>query len=702
MSLDIVYEKLIHGDISCSDAAKAIKDEKSKILFLTSKTFSSDIIPYSAEDIQFLYMVAQITQYIYNNSDEETGLSDYEYDLLYEILMDAGDSDGNTSAPVKSGKIAFHKYTSLRGTLKKIFYLTNDEIRKNPSRKYLDEWKSSMESKIFTQTGQHIDLDNEEIYVFPKFDGISGIFEIKDGNIDRVLTRGYTETNEAQDISFIFSNYPQRKYNELGVSEYGLKTEVMVMEDDLDYYNTKYGTNYKNTRSIASAITNSDDYDPEKISLLHVVPLRVGDADGHQEIAKEAFENYPYLRCRLKDREAIRKFANEHRYVNDGLRCDGAVIHIINPQIQEILGRENDINNFEVAYKFTEDAALTKIIGVDMQVGLFGRLAPVAKIEPVKLKGNTISSISLGSFGRFTELGLCEGDTVKILYDIIPYLAFDEDCHHNGGKAFKIPNKCPICKEEVQFSESMDIATCVNPNCPCRIKGRILNYLNKMNIENISYGVVNKLYEYGYLKSIEDLYEIKIKAPAIVMIDGFGPKTVNTWIESIDSKRTVYDYIVLGSLGIEGMSKKTFKKICDEYTIDEILDIVENKSVSRLIKVRGIKDKSAIKIIDGLSGSLKLLEFLSKELDIIQSKGNDDKASFSVCFTKIRDTELEKLIESLGGEVNDSLTKDTTFLVVPNANIKSSKVDKANKYGTKVVPIMEFEDTLREYLKSVE
>ena len=483
-NLSTVYNNLITGKISCKEASEIMKSQEVQKLISSYlyKDMINKLVPYFEEDLQNIYMIINISQYIYNNSGIETGLSDNDYDILYSIMLANGGSDV-VSAPIvpSSVGIAYHKYPALRGTLTKTYYLTKDEERKNPSRRYLDEWKSSMESKIFTKSGKTVDLDNEEIYVFPKFDGVSGIFEMdSDNNLVRVLTRGFTQTNEAKDITHVFANLPKREHSEFRNQEYGLKTEIMMQEKDLEYFNSKYGTDYKNTRSIVSAIINSDEYDEEKSSLLHVVPLRVGDIDGNQELAVEVFDNYPYLRCRLKDRELIRKFANDHSYVNGGLRCDGAVIHIINPELQEILGRENDKNNYEVAYKFTEESTFSELKDVTFNVGLFGRLAPVARVKPVKLKGNKITNISLGSIGRLRDLQLRKGDKVKVLYDIIPYLTFDMECEHNEkGELIEIPEVCPECGEPLKETESSDIIYCDNDKCPCRMKGKILNYLNR-------------------------------------------------------------------------------------------------------------------------------------------------------------------------------------------------------------------------------
>lgn len=699
IDLSAIYKQLLTGEISIEEASDLMKSSQIRSLINSYiyKDKINNLVPYFEEDLQNIFMLINITQYIYNNGGEDTGLTDSEYDTLYAIMIANGGSDV-ISVPIvpTSTNIVYHKYPSLRGTLTKTFYLTNEEERTNPSRRYLDEWKASMENKIFSSTGRNIDLDNEEIYVFPKFDGVSGIFEITGDKVDRVLTRGYTETNEAQDITHVFNRLGKRKYHELKSESYGLKTEIMMQESDLEYYNNKYKTNYKNTRSIVSAILNSDDYDEEKSSLLHVVPLRVGDDSGYQEIATEAFDNYPYLRCRLKDREAIRKFANEHRYVNGELRTDGAVIYIINPEIQKILGRENNKNNFEVAYKFTEEVAFSELIDINFNMGLFGRLAPVAKVKPVKLKGNTIENISLGSIGRMRELKLRKGDRVKVLYDIIPYLVFDDECSHTINPIISIPNTCPDCGEELSCEDDDSIVSCTNPECPCRQKGKILNYLNKMNIDGISYGIIDKLYDNNIVRSIKDLYKMEDRVREMSSIERFGGKLITSMLDAIKlGSQNVYDYTLMGALGIEGISKKKFQKLLSQYTIDELLDISESKQYSKIALVSGFSDKTAQKVIEGIQDNIKLIEYLQKKIDIIETYGDGADADFTVCFTKIRDKNLEDWIESNGGSVVDSLTKDTTYLVVPDDAENSSKMEKARKYGIPIVKISNIKSTIQ-------
>ena len=666
------------------------------------KTLEFEEIPH--EDVNNVKVLVDCAQTIYNYSGEETGMTDSEYDKIYEMLSQVDDTLGITVPIVTNGKVGYHKYPSLRGTLDKVYALTDEDNLENKSRRTLDDWIKSSEAKIFSKTGKQINLSDEEIYCFPKFDGVSAIFEYsKDGYLQRVLTRGFTETNEAQDITHIFNWVGKGPEMD---TEYGIKTEIMMSDEDFERYNKEYHTDYKQSRSIVSSILNSDEVD-DRVNYLQIMQLRFsklvpdekyGKVESLQELAPGAF-NTPYLRCRLSDREAMRKFAFDHKYTN-GLRCDGMVIYIINPEIQKILGRSDNKQKFEVAYKFTEEVGYSKIKNIKFTAGLFGRINPVAEIKPIKLKGNTIENVSLGSMGRFKDLGLAKGDKVKVLYDIIPYIVFDPNdpkCKKSGNEPIELPWCCPECMEPLETSESGDIMFCNNPKCPCKIKGRILNYFNKMHIDGISYATVDALYEQGYLEKIEDIYKLEKHRKKIEKLDGFGSRSVDLFINEINAHKEVPNSQMLGSLGIEGVSTKTFEKVFSMISFDDLLELSlddkPEKAVAVLTVIPGIKDKTARKIIEGIKDNEKLIEFLENELTLLEDKKSGSR--FSVVFTKVRDKELEQWTVENGGEVKDSLTKDTSVLVVPVIGVESSKVEKAKKYNIPIVGVNDY----KEYIK---
>lgn len=632
-----------------------------------------------------------IAYYIYTYSGLPTGLTDPEYDKLYEMIVLNGKQDFVTLPLLysKNKEVAYHSYPQLRGTLTKIHYLEQPTEKENKSRKSLDTWIESMEALYYRNSGKHIDLRSQDIYVFPKWDGVSVIFEFNaDGTLNKALTRGYTKFNTAEDISHHFRDVI-RPIPE-GVP-YGLKTEVMVEETSVLEYNELYKKDYKQSRAIASGIINSDKPD-ERNQYLVIIQLRyLTQDDPVERLCPEVF-NHPFIRCKLGEYDKIEDFAQKHRFA-DGLRCDGAVIHIINPEVQKILGRENDKNNFEVAYKFTEEYAYTYVKDIEFQVGLLGRITPVAKVKPVKLKGNTVTAASLSNMDRLYELQLAKGDKVKVLYDIIPYVTIDGECEfeRSGNPPIRPKEKCPSCGTRLERNGVF--LMCNNPDCDCRKKGRILNYLVKLRIQDISYASVDTLYELGILNSIEDIYKLHRFKDIIVNHDGFGEATFNNWIDQINNKRKVPDYLMLGALGIDGIAEKNFAKVLSKYDFDELIEIVKAKDLDALVGIEGIGEAKARKIIKGIHDNEKTIKFLLNELEVFHEDISD--AKFTVCFTKVRDSELEKYIINLGGKVVDSVNAKTTILVVPNLDTTSSKVKSAKKHGTRIVEIDKLKSVLQ-------
>lgn len=676
------------------------------------RVFIDDLLTHGVtkKNLKDAKVILYAANCIYSYSGNSTGMSDSEYDIIYEQVQKLDPNIGFTTSIMNDkNMIGHHKYKSLRGTLDKIYALDEDDILQNKSRKSLQEWVDQSEKTIKEKTGEFIDLWEEQVYVFPKFDGLSVIHERNEKNeLVRSLGRGDTEQNSAQDVTRFFTWLSPSKPDSEVQHPYALKSEVMMTNEATERYNKTYNTDYKQSRSIVSSILNSGSPD-RRVEYLRVIPLRMSeliDGEESKQVLSPDVFNFPFIQCKLKETNKIRKFATNHFLVttDDGehLRCDGAVIYLINPKIQNILGRKDNKQKFEVAYKFTEETAYSKVEGIKFTTGLFGTINPQALIKPVKMKGNTISCISLGSMGRFNQLNLRKGDKVKILYDIIPYLVFDEsdkECKHNmKEQPFAAPERCYDCGEELHKTPAGELQ-CINKDCPCRKKGKILNYLRQMKIENISDETVSTLYDEGYLKSIKDIYRLKDNAKKIMKIPGFGEKSVSNILNSIDSRREVDADVLLASIGIQNAGKKTFASISSVFSYDEIRSFADNDQYEIFKEVNGVGEIMAKEIANGIKTNSKLLDFLEDELVIHGEIKKKKQHKFSVAFTKIRDEDLEIWIEQHGGIIDDSLKKTTTFLVVPMAGVVSGKTQKAEKYGVKVVDINHAKE---EILKEIE
>lgn len=712
LNLINLFNDLVNGTKSVDEASEFMNsnDVRKRInYYLNSEYINNSCL--TEDDLQEISLIIKISQFIYNYSSKSTGLTDEEFDILYEKMINSGGQEIVSVANNTITELCHHKFPSFRGTLDKIYYLglPNEEIT-NQSRRSLDQWIATTENDIYEKTGERVDLTHAEIMVYPKFDGISCIFEFdKFGKLQRVLTRGYTSNNTATNIIHMFPN--QKFGDTCRLTEikdgYAIKTEVMVSNDDLPKFNKTYGTTYKNTRSIASGILNSIDYDKSKCELLKVIPLRYGN-ESEMYVCEEAEDGtFPSLKTTLDDRQGIKDFADNLEYRMPQYRCDGAVIKLFDERLVKILGIKDNKVKSEVAFKFTEVKTKSKIKSIEYQYGLFGNISPVAIFEPVKLKGNTISKASLGSIGRVKYLNLSPDDEIIVHYDIVPFVSVDDSCSKSGNTPFDIPNECEYCGSPLSAKiKGSSELQCTNKKCITRVYGRIINYASKMRILNISYATVNTLMDKGYLSSISDLYTLYKYKKKIEKLDGFGKKRVKTMLDSINEHRNVSADEFFGSIGIENASIKTFRNILSIIPYQTLIEYCHrgyDELYSLLRKVDGLGELTASKLSENLVDDISLISEFEKLItlgefslhDYYKLYNNSDP-DFTVCFTKIRDSETERLIEEKNGAVVDTVNKNTTYLVVPYKDISSSKVTKAKKNSVKILELSEFKKLLSE------
>lgn len=424
MTLEKIYDGLITGALTASQAVKQLNESKQLLQFYINHCRNGTDKLTDAQLAQ-LESLVQILQFVYNNSSVPTTVSDEDYDALQELLINYGMPRLTGSIEINDLEKSSHKYTSLRGTLSKIYYLGNDEIRTNKSRRFLSEWINSAENKFKKNTGKSINLDKAKCILTPKFDGASAVMEI--GTKIKWLTRGDTGANKASDISHLM--YPfNDQFSQF--KNCGIKFEVMCSEENLKKINEISMIKYKNSRQVVVSALNQVEMD-FKNKYLKPIPLRIIKEDEQFESIPLDIVEYPYKICQINEIDVIREFANKNRYVEmngERFRTDGIVITLINNDVIKGLGRENNINNFEVAYKFPNEFAYSKVKKVEFYVSEFGYITPVVVFEPVILKGNLVQKASISNKERFDELNLHYGDTIKVLYDIIPYITLDNYC----------------------------------------------------------------------------------------------------------------------------------------------------------------------------------------------------------------------------------------------------------------------------------
>lgn len=633
-------------------------------------------------DLYSCRKIVQILQYIYNNTDIIPPVSDEKYDILYQIMIDhkLGDIVGSVNSQGKP--VREHMFPDLRGTLNKVHFVFNID-KDGDKRRSIEDWITSVTNIL----GRDIDNSKDfEVILQAKWDGCSAVFECdKFGEVKHVLMRGDTEKNQAVDIIDLFRDNVRFSEFANGEDEFAVQTEILMNQDDYEKICIEY-KEFKSPRSATSSILNEKILQPHLAKYLTIEPLRLQYVGQKPEIVP----NYTYDMISnlfdLRDiRECIRQI-NEH-VKEDGKVTDGVVLHLSDKRIQEKLGRDGAINRYEVAYKFPAEAKKAKLIDIDFSTGLGGNITPVAKIEPIVMLGKTISSISIGSIDRFRSMQhqLLSGSEIIVRYEIIPYMEIDNTCKVNGfGKGFYVPTHCKYCSH---ILEEDPLLKCVNEECPSRIIGNVVNYINKMRIENVNIETISTLFDQGIITGIESLYKLNEHKAKIVSLPGFGEKSYENMIKGINKRKVVYDYELLGSLGIQSIGLRIFQKILSIMDIETLLNLsVENRLAINLIGLPGFGEKTANRVEKGINSKIKTIRFLLNTLTL-KEKVDRSKLKGKVCFSQIRDPEFESKLLKNGYDVTDSLTKNVDILIVPNLNMTSSKITKAKKYGITIMDI---------------
>ena len=503
--------------------------------------------------------------------------------------------------------------------------------------------------------------------------------------------RGDTEKNQAVDVIELFRDQMDLSYYANGKDPFAVQTEILMNKHNFERICSEY-REFKSPRSATSSILNEKILNPQLVQYLTIEPLRI------QYVGKEPelLPNYIYDErsnlFNLREIEAKIQSINE-RVKEDGKVTDGVVLHLENKKLQKALGRHENINRYEVAYKFPAEAKRAKLIDIEFSTGLGGNITPVAKIEPVVMLGKTISSISMGSVDRFRSMDyLTSGSEIIVRYEIIPYMELDHTCKINpAGQRFYVPTHCKYCGHELIEDP---LLKCVNEECPSRIIGSVVNYINKMRIENINIETISTLFDQGIITGIESLYTLDKHKAQIISLPGFGEKSYDKMIEGINKQKSVYDYELLGSLGIQSIGVRMFKKILSVMSLEALLRLAEDQMLaSNLMCLSGFGEKTACRVQRGLISKMSTIKYLLNIINL-KEKVQLGKLKGKVCFSQVRDPEVESKLIKAGYEIVESITKTTDYLVVPSLDVRSGKIDKAKKYGIEILGIKQIDKLL--------
>lgn len=381
---------------------------------------------------------------------------------------------------------------------------------------------------------------------------------------------------------------------------------------------------------------------------------------------------------------------------------DGAVVKVNSFAQREFLGSTSKTPKWAAAYKFPAEQKQTELLDIILQVGRTGAVTPNAVLKPVRIAGSTVSRATLHNIDNIKDKDIRIGDTVIIekAGDIIPaVVGVVKEKRPANSAPFEMPKVCPICGEPLVREEGEAAVRCVNPNCSAQQLRAVIHFVSKaaMNIDGLGASIVEQLLDKKLINDCSDIYYLNFDN--VISLDGFAEKSANNLIAAIsESKKSGLDRVLFG-LGIRMIGSRAAQILAAHFgNIDPLM----SASVDELSSISEIGTKMAQSIVEYFKQdkSLYIIERLrAAGVDLTYTstqKGNNfDGKIFVLTGTlpTLKRSDAKKLIESYGGKVSGSVSKNTDFVVAGEE--AGSKLDKALSLGIKVLSEAELTEMLK-------
>ena len=390
----------------------------------------------------------------------------------------------------------------------------------------------------------------------------------------------------------------------------------------------------------------------------------------------------------------------EHIEEND-FPSDGLVLVYDDIAYGQSLGMTAKFPRDAFAFKWADEIRQTTLLEIEWSPSRTGLINPVAVFEPVELEGTTVSRASVHNISIMEELELGAGDQIEVYKAnmIIPQIA--ENLTRSGVR--DIPKVCPVCGGATKIRMDNDTKTlyCTNPECQAKQIKSFALFVSRdaMNIEGLSEATLEKFIAHGFIKDFTDIFHLKQHEDEMKEMDGFGKKSFDNLIASVENARTTTLAKVVYSLGIANIGLANAKVICKAF--DEDPQRVMNATKDQLSAISGIGEVIAGVFVDYFAQEKhrELFEKLLEEVIIPKEEGEKTEQIFenmnfvvtgSVNHFANR-SEVKEVIEARGGKVTGSVTSKTNYLINNDIESTSSKNKKARDLG---IPIISEEDFL--------
>ena len=628
---------------------------------------------------------------------------------LIEILNNASRLYYQYSTPIMTD----FEYDKLYDELEKLEKETNTVLSNSPTQNVEPEAIDSLvkvehpapmlslsKTKSISELASF--LGNQEGLISWKLDGLTIVLTYKDGKLSSGVTRGNGIIGEV-----VTENVKKFKNIPLTIPYKGtlvVRGEAVIKYSDFNKMNEELdddSSQYKNPRNLCSGSVRQLDSKVTAKRNVNCIIFALIESEKKFKLKSEEFEWLKSLGFDIVEyhkvtsnnlEEQVLYFKNK---INEyDIPSDGLVLLYNDIEYGKQLGTTAKYPKNAIAFKWQDETAETKLIDVDWLVSRTGLINPVAVFEPVELEGTIVSRASLHNVSILQGLSLGIGDTILVYKAnmIIPQIA-DNLTQSNS---LAIPSKCPVCNHEARIISSNDVKYlyCMNDFCPAKLVKRLSQFTsrNAMNIEGLSDAIINKLADEGLIKTYADIYNLKRYKNDIISFEGFGEKSYDNLINSIEKSRNVKLANFIFALGIPDIGLSRAKLICKNYSND--INKIRNLTFEELSKIDGIGEIIAKEWIDTFNNEdfLKELELLLKEVNFTDTSIDNNQPLKDLTFVITgsvnnftnRD-ELVEYIETYGGKVVKAISNNVNYLINNDITSTSTKNTKAKELGIKII-----------------
>jgi len=415
----------------------------------------------------------------------------------------------------------------------------------------------------------------------------------------------------------------------------------------------------------------SIEYETQKFKLLEKENFKIPDIDIH--LGNETTSHS--IKSTLED---AKNFMSEGDY-----QIDGLVFSLDSIKEQVELGETAHHPRYKIAFKFQGESKETSIKEIIWSVSRNGILTPVAEVEPVELSGATISRVTLHNYGLVRQFQLKRNDVIEIIRsgEVIPkFLAVKK----SSDDKFEIPQACPVCSSKVEINDIR--LFCSNENCPGKNKELILNYIQKIGIEDLSSKRLDELLKNQMVKCIPDLY--KLKEEDLLKLEKVKEKLCKKILSNIEKTKTTDLVTLLSSLGISGGAYNKCEKVVRAGfdTVEKIKKLTKNE----LMTIEGFAEKSSEEFAGSLAEKISTIdELLALGFVVTKEEKTETQVSgLKICITGALSEKREVIEDKIrkgSGIVVTSVSKNTDLLVTNEVNSESSKYKKAIELKIKII-----------------